>query len=46
MSLKLNTRQAGDIAIIDLSGRLTLGEGSSAIREEVQDLISAEPGKY
>jgi anti-sigma B factor antagonist len=40
MSLKLNTRQVGDIAVIDLSGRLTVGEGSSAIREEVQDLIT------
>ena len=40
MSLRLNTRQVGDIAVIDVAGRLTLGEGSGAIREEVQDLLT------
>src|SRR5579863_202516 len=38
MSVKLNTRQAGDVTVIDISGRVTLGEGSSAIREALRDL--------
>ena len=40
MSVKLNTRQAGKVTVIDVSGRITLGEGSSAIREVVRDLIT------
>jgi anti-sigma B factor antagonist len=35
MSVKLNTRQVGDVSVIDVSGRLTLGEGATAIREEI-----------
>ncbi|HWE51292.1 MAG TPA: STAS domain-containing protein [Bryobacteraceae bacterium] len=41
MSLKLTIRQVGDVAVIDLSGRITLGEGSSAIRDEIHDLIAS-----
>jgi len=34
MSVKLNTRQVGDVTVIDVSGRVTLGEGSSILREK------------
>jgi len=37
MSVKLNIRQVGDVTVIDVSGRVTLGEGSSAIREAMRD---------
>ena len=37
MSLKMSTRQVNGIIIIDLSGQLTLGESSAAIRDEVRD---------
>src|SRR5438874_2396064 len=40
MSVKLNTRQVGDVKVIDVSGRVTLGEGSSAIREALRDLTT------
>ena len=40
MSVKLNTRQVGDVTVIDISGRVTLGEGSSAIREAMRDLTA------
>jgi anti-sigma B factor antagonist len=40
MSLKLNTRQVNDVTVIDVSGRITLGEGTSAMREAVRDLIA------
>jgi anti-sigma B factor antagonist len=40
MSVKLNTRQVGDVTIIDVSGRVTLGEGSSLIRETMRDLTT------
>lgn len=40
MSLKLSTRQVGDVTVVDAAGRITLGEGSSAFRDLVKDLIS------
>jgi anti-sigma B factor antagonist len=36
MTLKLNIRQVGDVVVIDVSGRITLGESSSAMREEIR----------
>ena len=39
MSLKLNTRQVNDIIVIDLSGRVTMGEACAAIRDEIRDEI-------
>jgi len=38
MSAKLNNRQVGDVTVIDISGRITLGEGSSVIRDEMRAL--------
>ena len=38
MSAKLNTRQVGDVTVIDISGRITLGEGASIIRDEMHVL--------
>jgi anti-sigma B factor antagonist len=40
MSLKMRTREVNGIVIIDLSGQLTLGEASAAIRDEVRDQTS------
>jgi len=33
VSAKLNTREVGDVTVVDVSGRITLGEGSSAMRD-------------
>ena len=40
MSVKLNTRQVGDVTVIDAAGRITLGEGASAFRDTVRDLAT------
>ena len=40
MSVKLNTRQVGDVSVVDVSGRITLGEGSSALRDCLRDLMA------
>lgn len=40
MSVKLNSRQVGDVAVIDVAGRITLGEGSSALRDSIRELVS------
>ena len=38
MRTMLNTRQMGDVTVIDVSGRITLAEGSSIIRDELRAL--------
>ena len=40
MSLKLTTRQVGDVTVVDVAGRITLGEGSSILRDSMRDLVS------
>jgi anti-sigma B factor antagonist len=40
VSVKLDTRQVGDVTVIDVSGRITLGEGSSALRDVLRDLTA------
>jgi len=40
VSMKTSTRQVDGVTIVDLSGRITLGEGSVVLRETVKDLIS------
>ena len=40
MSVKLSTRQVGDVTVIDATGRITLGEGASTFRDTVRDLAS------
>ncbi len=39
MSVVLNTRQVGDIAILDVSGRITLGEGASTLRNAIRAMV-------
>ena len=40
MSIKLSTRQVDGVTIIDLSGRITLGEGSVQLRDAIRDLLA------
>ena len=40
MSVKLTTRQVGDVTVIDATGRITLGEGASIFRDTVRDLAA------
>lgn len=40
MSMKITTRQVDGVTILDLSGRITLGEGSVQLRDAVRDLLS------
>jgi anti-sigma B factor antagonist len=40
MSMKLSTRQVDGITILDLSGRIVLGEGSVQLRDAVKELIN------
>jgi anti-sigma B factor antagonist len=36
----MNNRQVGDVTVVDVSGRITLGEGSSELRDALRDLVA------
>jgi anti-sigma B factor antagonist len=40
VSVKITNRQVGDVTVIDASGRITLGEGSSTVRDTIRDLTA------
>ncbi len=40
MSIKASTRQVDSVTVVDLSGRITLGEGSTILRDTVRDLLN------
>jgi anti-sigma B factor antagonist len=41
MSLKAVVRPTGDVSIVDLSGRVTLGEGSGLVRNTIKELVNS-----
>jgi anti-sigma B factor antagonist len=41
--LNINERQAGDVTVLDMSGKITIGEGSVALRAAIRRLL--EEGK-
>ena len=45
MTMKASNRQVGGITIVDLSGRITLGEGSVVLRDTIRDLVSKGKNK-
>ncbi|HEX3471515.1 MAG TPA: STAS domain-containing protein [Silvibacterium sp.] len=40
MSMKVTSRQIDGVTILDLSGRITLGEGSVQLRDAIRDLLA------
>ena len=43
--MKASTRQVDGVTIVDLSGRITLGEGSVVLRDTVKDLLGRDRRK-
>ena len=41
--LNINERQAGDVTVLDMSGKITIGEGSVALRTAIRRVL--EEGK-
>ena len=39
MSMKLTTHEEGGVTIVDASGKLTLGESTSALRKRMRELV-------
>jgi anti-anti-sigma factor len=40
VSLITNVREVGGVTVVDLSGRITIGEGSGTLRDTVRELLS------
>ncbi len=45
MSVSVTTRQVGDVSVLDVAGRITLGEGSSTLRESLRAVTSMRDAK-
>jgi len=45
VSAKLSTRQVGDVHVMDVEGRITLGEGSSALRDALRQMVGSNKKK-
>ncbi|MFB3777056.1 MAG: STAS domain-containing protein [Bryobacteraceae bacterium] len=45
MSIQVTTRQVGDVSVVDVAGRITLGEGASALRETIRGLVAKDHKK-
>ena len=45
MSMKFKTRQVDGVTILDLSGKITLGEGSITLRDAVRDVLAKGQNK-
>jgi anti-sigma B factor antagonist len=43
--LGINERQAGDVTVLDLNGKITIGEGSVALRGAIRRLIEENKKK-
>jgi len=41
MSLKINVRETGNVVILDLNGRITLGEEVASLRDTIRELLDA-----
>jgi anti-sigma B factor antagonist len=39
VTMKSNSRRVDGVTIMDLSGRITLGEGSVVLRDQIRDLL-------
>ena len=40
MSLDISVRRIDNVAVVDLSGRITLGEASGRLRDTIKDLVT------
>jgi anti-sigma B factor antagonist len=46
MSMVLKARRLDDVVILDLSGRITIGEGTLVLRDHIQKLLAAGDRKF
>jgi len=46
MSLVVKPRRLDDVVILDLSGRITMGEGTVILRDQIQKLLASGDRKF
>ncbi len=46
MSMVINPRRLDDVVILDLSGRITIGEGTLVLRDRIQKLLNDGDRKF
>ena len=46
MNMTLNSRRLDDVVILDLSGRITIGEGTVLLRNHINKLLEAGDAKF
>ena len=46
MSMTLKPRRIDDVVILDLGGRITIGEGAVMLRNQIQKLLDAGDAKF
>jgi len=46
MSMLVNPRRLDDVVILDLSGRITMGEGTLILRDRIRKLLAAGHQKF
>ena len=39
MSIQVTNRMVEEVSVVDVAGRITLGEGASMLRENIRDLV-------
>ncbi len=42
MSLKINVRETPEAVILDLDGRITLGESAAALRDSIREFLASD----
>ena len=43
--MNVNVRQAGDVTILDLKGKITIGSGDVALRQAIQEVMNSGANK-
>jgi anti-sigma B factor antagonist len=43
--MKINVRSSGDVAVVDLSGKITIGEGDIILRDKIHELLDSGKAK-
>ncbi len=46
MSMTITQRQLDDVVMLDLAGRITIGEGTIILRERIQKMLNAGDKKF
>ncbi len=46
MTMTITERRLDDVVVLDLAGRITIGEGTISLREQIQKMLDADDRKF